>query len=560
MLAFLMDLRFALRTLRKGWWVTAIALISLAVAIGGNATVFSLVNGLMFRPLPYDSPERLVLFDEDERDQTSGQGAVSTSLATFADISERSRTTTAWGAFRPRPLSVRGTERADAVGGAVVSTGFFELLGVSPTHGRVFRPEEGVEGGPRVVILHHDYWVNSLGMEEEPVGTVLTLDGEPHEVIGVLPEGFDFIVPNVDLWLPLTTSPRSEPRDRRDVIALGRMSPTATMEQVRAEVALIGDQLEAEYSETQEGWILDVLNLRYDFPSQNSRTLLWLLQGSVLSVLLIACVNITNLLLARGQERKQEIALRTALGAGRGRIIRQLLTESSLLTLAGTGGGLVLGWYGIQILANRFAPIFATAYVPVLDLSVVGFTVAISVLAGLIFGVTPAIQAFRRGHTDALKEGGQRGSSGGSRKRMSRILVVCELVLSLLALGGGGMLVRSFRQLQNVEAGFDRSNLLTAQVTVPTGRYTTDEEALILLDGILEESRGVPGIRAAALVSALPMGFGTPEDTFRIESGNVDFGENAPSALILNASPEYRETIDLVLLEGRFFSQSDRIG
>jgi predicted permease len=410
-----------------------------------------------------------------------------------------------------------------------------------------------------VVLLDHDYWMSTMGPDVDPVGTVLTLDGEPHEVIGVLPEGFDFLFGTADLWLPLTDSPQSVPRDRRDILAVARMGPDVTMEQVTAEAAVIAEQLEAEYPDTQRGWTLDVRNLRHDFPSRQSRTLFWLLQGSLMAVLLIACVNITNLLLARGQERMREIALRTALGAGRWRIVRQLLSESLLLTLAGAAGGVALGWYGIRILANRFAGSLPGSYAPVLDTAVVGFTLGISVAGGVIFGLVPALQVFRASHFDALKEGGERGGGGRGRKRISRGLVVGEVVLSLVALGTGGMMVRSFLQLQNVESGFDRNSLLTAQLVVPRTKYPGPEETLLLLEGVLEEARGLPGVRAAAVVNALPMGFGAATDTFRVESGLADDGERAPSALVVRASPGYRETIDLSLLDGRFFTDGDRL-
>jgi putative ABC transport system permease protein len=336
------------------------------------------------------------------------------------------------------------------------------------------------------------------------------------------------------------------------------MAPSATMDQLLAEATQIGSQLEVEYPEIQRDRVFDVINLGYDVPSAQGRTLMALIQASVLSVLLIACVNITNLLLARGQERQREIALRTALGAGRGRIIRQLFTENSLIAVVGTAAGLGMGWYGIRILGSRFAPLFPASYVPVLDTNVLGFTIALSVLAGSLFGLAPAIQTFRKSQTNALKDGGGKSTAGGSRKRLSRVLVVGEIMLSLIALGGGGMLARSFRQLQNVEAGFDRSNLLTAQISIPASKYPGDEESLIFLNGIIEEAQNLSDVHSAALVSALPLGFTAPEDTFRIESGPVDIGENAPAALIVNSSPEYRETIDLMVLEGRFFTRTDR--
>lgn len=558
--SFAQDLRFALRSLRKGWWVTLVALLSLVVAIAGNATVFGLINGLLFRPLPYAHPERLVIFDEDERDEDRDRGNIATSRATLADISERSRTTTAWAALRPRTVSLRGTERGEARRATEVSPGFLDLLGVSPVRGRGFREEEGVEGGPRVVLLDHAYWSGTLGEDRDPLGMVLILDGEPHEVIGVLPEGFDFLFGTADFWLPLTGSPLSEPRDRRDILGVGRMSPDATMAQVQAEATAIAEQLASEHPDTQREWTLDVRNVRYDFPSRQSRILFWLLQGAVLAVLLIACVNITNLLLARGQERMREVALRTALGAGRWRIVRQLLSESLLLTGAGAVGGIALGWYGIRVLARQFAGALPATYTPNLDTTVVGFTLGIAVLAGLIFGLVPAFQVLRSRHFEALKDGGERGGGGRGRRRLSRVLVVGEVFLSLVALGTGGMMVRSFLQLQNVEAGFDRGGLLTARLVAPSAKFPEDEEARLFLEEILEEARGVPGVRGAALVSALPMGFGTPTDTFRVGSGGGEEGENAPSALVVKASPDYPETLGLGLLEGRFFTENDRLG
>jgi len=461
------DLRFAYRTLRKGWWVSALAVVSLAVAIGGNTAVFSLINALIFRPLPYAEPDRIVIFQEREHSTPPSLGNFLTSLPVYADLSERSQTTTDAAVFSPGTFRLQGAERVQTVGGARVTQGFFETLGVDARRGRVFLPEEGVEGGPRVVVLTHEYSERTGGAEEDPIGTVMILDGEPHEVVGVLPPGFDFLVANVDVWVPLTRSPRSAPRTRRNIITLARMTPTATMEQVRIEAKALGEQFAAEYPQVQSDWAVDAFNLRHDLPTGRSRTLMALLQATVLSVLLIACLNITNLLLARSQDRKQELAIRVALGAGQGRLVRQILTESSLLAVTGALGGIGLGWWGIRLISTELASRLPPTWSPVLDVRVLAFTLGISVLASLAFGLAPALGAGRAAPSEQLKEGGVRTTGPGRRQWMGKALVVGEIALCLLALGGGGLLMSGLRELQNPDAGFEQEGILTAQVTLP---------------------------------------------------------------------------------------------
>jgi len=316
MSTFLQDIRFAVRTLKRGWLVSTAAIVSLALAIGGNAAVFSMVDAFLFRPLPYLEPDCVVLFGEREKDQPENSGSLSTSLATYADLVERSRNMASWGAVRPRTLSVRGSERAEAISGVVATPGFFELLGVTAWRGRTFLPEEGVEGGRRVALLGHAYWIDNYGETVDPLGEVLTIDGEPHEIIGILPEGFEFLTSNQDIWIPLQESPQGSPRDRRNLFAIARMAEGSSTEQVRAEMRGVFERLEVEYPETLRNRTLDAYTLRHDVPTTQTRLLFALLQGTVFLVLMIACVNVTNLLLARGQDRSREIALRTVLEVG----------------------------------------------------------------------------------------------------------------------------------------------------------------------------------------------------------------------------------------------------
>jgi putative ABC transport system permease protein len=554
----LQDVRFGVRTLRKGWGITLVAIASLAVAIGGNTAVFGLIDNLLFQPLSVREPDRLVVMQERRKEAPANLSTLATSLANYADLAERSRTTTGWAAYRPTVLGMRGTDRSEPVTGAQVTTGFFDILGVHPARGRVFRPDEGVEGAPRVAMVTPEFWRRDHGDDVDPLGQVLTLDGEPYEVVGVVPANFTFLFINADVWVPLTESPTGSPRDRRDLVAVARLAPSATMEQVRAEMTGLAGQIEAEYPAVQKDWTLDVFNARTDIPGPRSKIFYGLLQGSVFFVLLIACANITNLLMARGQERRREIALRSALGAGRGRILRQLLTESGVLVAVGALLGLALGWYGLHVMANRFVDVLPPNYSPRLDGNVVLFTMGVSVLAGLLVGLVPAAQTFRGGHAEALKEGSGRSTGGRSRKLVTRGLVVVEIALSLLALGGGAMMVRSFLAMQHADPGFDGTSILTARLRVPDSRYPTDEQRLQLLDQVLDRSRGVEGARAVAVVNVLPRNVQAPTDSFHVEGRDLDPSVSAPRAFALQASPEYADVFGIDVLQGRFFEDGDR--
>jgi putative ABC transport system permease protein len=558
--ALVQDIRFAVRTLRKGWGITLVAVLSLAVAIGGNTAVFGLIKGLLFQPMSVEQPERLVVLQERRKEQPASLGTLSVSLATHADLGERSRSAAGWAAYRPTVLGLRGDDRSEPINAAQVTTGFFELLGAGLQRGRAFRAEEGAEGGARVAVVRPEFWERARGGEGDPVGRVLVLNGQPHEVVGVLPENFVFLFSGADIFVPLTDNPRESPRDRRDVLSIARLAPSTSMDQFRAEITALAGQLEREYPATQRDWTMDVFNARTDIPDSRTKTFYGLLQGSVFFVLLIACANITNLLLARGQERKREIALRTVLGAGRGRIARQLLTESGILVTVGALAGLGLGWYGIRALANHFAEVLPPGYSPTLDASVVLFTAGLSVLAGVIFGLVPTLQTYRQDQSEALKEGGGKASAGPSRKLLTRGLVVAEIALSLLALGGGGMLVRSFVELQGVDPGFDRSRLVTTRVRVPDSKYPDDEQRMLLLDRVLEQARGIEGAGAGALVSVLPQNVQTPTDTFRIPGRVVDAAASSPRAFSLRASSGYAEALGIDVLRGRFFEDGDRLG
>lgn len=557
---FIQDLRFAVRTLRRGWGVTLIALGSLAVAIGGNTAVFGMINALLFPPLPGTEPERIIMIQERPVEQPATLSTLTTSLATHADLAERSRTTTDWAAYRPTVRGLRADDRSEPVTAAEITSNFFEVIGSSMARGRAFLAEEGVPGARPVAIVTPEFWERARGGEGDPLGAVLTLNGEPVEVVGVLPPSFAFLFGAADVWVPLTDAPSESPRDRRDIFSLARLAPGVTMEQAQADVTRIAAALAAEYPEVQRDWTADAFNVRTDIPDGRSKIFYALLQGSVFFVLLIACANITNLLLARAQERQREIGLRTVLGAGRRRIVRQLLTESGLLVLLGSTAGLALGWVGIRAMARYFGTFLPANYTPQMDATVVGFTVGLSVLAGLIFGVAPAVQALRVDQAGVMKEGGRGSTRGRSRKVVTRGLVVAEIALSLVALGGGSVLVRAFLDLQASDGGFDESSIVTARLTVPRSKYPDADTRGVLMEQVIDEARSIEGVRAAALVNALPRGLSAPTDTFRIAGRERDAAAAAPRAVSLKASPDYLDVLGVALLQGRFFEPGDRAG
>ncbi len=557
---FMQDIRFAVRTLRRGWGVTLIALGSLAIAIGGNTAVFGMINALLFPPLPGTEPERLILIQERPVEQPPTLSTLTTSLAMHADLAERSRTTTQWAAYRQTVRGLRADDRSEPVTAAEITPSFFEVLGASMARGRAFLPEEGVPGARPVAIVTPEFWERARGGEGDPLGAVITLNGEPVEVVGVLPPSFSFLFGAPDVWVPLTDSPTESPRDRRDIFSVARLAPGATMEQAQADVSGIASALAAEYPDVQRDWTADAFNVRTDIPDGRSKIFYGLLQGSVFFVLLIACANITNLLLARAQERRREIGLRTALGAGRGRIARQLLTESGLLVLLGSTAGLGLGWIGIRAMASYFGTLLPPSYTPRMDATVVGFTVGLSVLAGLIFGLAPALQALRSNQAEAMRAGGRGSTRGRSRKIVTRGLVVAEIALSLVALGGGSVLVRAFLDMQASDGGFDDSSIVTARLTVPRSKYPDPDTRGVLMDELLAEARSTTGVRAAALINVLPRGLSAPTDTFRIPGQAREGAAVPPRAVSLKASPDYPDALGIAVLQGRFFEEGDRLG
>jgi putative ABC transport system permease protein len=549
------DVRYALRTLRKSPLVTALAALSLALAIAGNTVVFSFVNALLYRPLPYPEPDRIVLLGEREGEVRTLQG----SALNLLDWRERSGSFLALGAYRPTHRSLGSGDQPQVVPAAEVTPEFFQALGTRAARGRLIAPEDAVPGGnARVAVVAHAFRERRMEQYADPIGHGIVLNGETHTVIGVLPEDFEFLAPSIEIWLPMVLERSELSRDRRDVMGVARLRPGVEMDRVKAEMATLADQLAAEYPEANRGFTVDALNLRHEIPDSRGRTMIALLQGAVGFVLLIACANIANLLLARSQGRRREIAIRTILGAGRRRILRQLLTESVALATMGGALGLAMGAVGIRLIAASFAAVVPSYFHPVLDGRVLAFTATMALASGILFGIAPALESFRLDLANVVKEGG-RGTAGTSRRLVSRSLVVAEIAMSLMLLGGGSVLVRSFLELRHGDAGFVPEGVLTAPLTLPA-RIDSDAERAEMIRRIEEHVRALPGIAVASLASSLPMNVLTPSEGYALEDVPLPPGEALPRALWLTTSPDYLETLQVRLLRGRYFTSGDGPG
>jgi len=554
------EIRLATRALGKRRLVSAVAVLSLALGIAGNTLIFSLADAFVFRPLPYPDADRIYIVGERERSGPDlAIASLTSALSTWADYRERSRTLTEWAAFQPRYVGLRGEERSVPLQAGLVTPSFFRVLGARPALGRFFEEREGVEGGPKVVVLSREYWEQSPLAGSDPLGAVLSIEGEPHEVVGVAEVGFEFLVSGMQIWLPMQIDPLSAPRDQRNVVGLARAAPGIGKVAVQAEVRAIASDIEVEHPSTHRGWTMNAINLRTEFPDPQSRAHIAIVQTALLFVLLIACANVANLLLVQAHNRRQEIALRVALGAGRFRVAGRMFGESLIIA----GGGGLLGIAGsalaIRVVGLRLTTIMSHNFEPALSPRVAGFALLVTALCGIVFGMMPAAQVFREDHAQVLKSGS--GSTTGRGRGAGRFmmgLIAAEVALCLVSVGAGSTLVRSFRMMRSQDPGFDKSGLLTARVLVPRVGNDDSSEEIDLLERIEERASAISGVSGAALVSGLPLNLVPPSDTFRIAGVPVELGEATPRAASVRMSPGSLATFGVALLEGRFFQASDR--
>jgi putative ABC transport system permease protein len=533
---------------------TLVTVLALALGIGANTAIFSVVNTVLLRPLPYPNGDRIVFMGEWSEQVPE----MSVSYPNFMDWREQNQSFEQIAAFRNSNYVLTGVGEPERLDGRQVSAAFFPVLGVAPALGRNFSPEEDKPGANPVALISHGFWQRRLGGDPSVVNKPLLLNGESYTVIGVLPQTFAWQSP-VDVFVTVGLhSDRLMNRDSHPgMYVLGLLKPGVSVEQSRTEMKAIAARLAEQYPKTNAGNSVSLQSLQ-DQAVQDIRPALLILLAAVGFVLLIACANVANLLLARAASRSKEIAIRTALGAGRLRIIRQLLTESLLLSLLGGLIGLLFAMWGIDALLSAIPDDIPRLLVADIGLNtrVLAFTFGISILTGVLFGLAPALQASKSNLNESLKEGGRSGSAGGSHQHVRNSLVVAEVALSLLLLVGAGLLIQSFMRLQHTDLGFDPANVLTLRVPLPEARYKENAQVASFWDELQNRVRVLPGVESVGLTRGLPMNGGI-ESGITIEGQEVANIKDTTIAVNLFTSANYFSTMNIPLLSGRYFTEQD---
>ncbi|HEY6120030.1 MAG TPA: ABC transporter permease, partial [Pyrinomonadaceae bacterium] len=549
------DLRYATRGLVKRPGFTIVALIALALGIGANTAIFSLVNAVLLKPLPFAQPERLVWMWGNIR---NGGTRASVSPLDFLDYRNQNKTFEQFAATLsvPLPLNLTGSGEPERLTGAGVTGNYFQALGVTPLLGRTFVLENEKTGNDHVVVLSYGLWQKRFAGDAEIVNKTITLDGETCVVIGVMPKEFNFPQAS-ELWVPLNfdRSPEMKQRKAHFLRPIGRLKVGVTLAQAQADTDMVAHQLEQQYPDTDTGWNLRLVSLREQLVG-NTKPTLFLLFGAVGFVLLIACANVANLLLVRAASLQKEIALRTALGASRFRIARQMITESVLLALIGGALGVVLSLWGIDILVKLSeGSIPPTAHVRI-DLTVLSFTFLLSLLTGLLFGLVPALRTFKLSLGESLKEGGRAGE-GIRRNRTRSLLVVLESAVAIVLLIGAGLLIRSLIQLQNVNPGFDAHNVLTMRVDLPRQKYPTPDKAVNFFQQLESRIGGLPGVEAVGFITELPLS-GQPNDMPFTVEGRAQVSDDSTFDFdFRRVNDKYFRVMRIPFLRGRNFTETE---
>jgi len=551
----LRDMRYGIRSLLKRPGFTVVALIALALGIGANTAIFSLVNAVLLRPLPFAEPDRLVWMWGNIR---NGGNHASVSPLDFLDYRKQNTTFAEFAATFSVPLSLNltGSGEPERLTVAGVTGNYFQALGVKPLLGRTFLPENESTGHDQVAVLSYGLWQKRFGGDPAIVNKTLTLDGKTCEILGVMPKDFSF-PQGAELWFPMNfeISPGMKQRKAHFLRPIGRLKAGVTLAQAQADTDAVARRLEEQYPDTNRGWNLRLVSLREQLVG-NTRPTLFILLGAVGFVLLIACANVANLLLVRAAARQKEIALRTALGAGRFRIVRQMITESVLLALLGGALGSLLATWGLDLLvAVSAGSLPPTAQVRI-DATVLGFTLLISLLTGVLFGLAPALRTAKINLSESLKEGGRSGSEGASRNLTRSALVVFESAVAVVLLIGAGLLVRSLVQLQNTKPGFDAHNVLTMRVDLPQEKYRVDEKTAGFFQELESRVGSLPGVESVGLVSELPLS-GQPNDMPYTVEGRPILVDQGYDDDFRRVNTQYFRALRIPLLRGRNFTEQE---
>ena len=563
MRTLIQDLRYALRMLARHPGFTSVAVVSLALGIGANTAIFSIIDNLYLRPLPYPAANRLVAVTETRLDKPGSEEGVS--VPTFYDWKKQSRDFDELALFLGGwPFTVTGADRAEIIPGRAVTDGYFKMLGGKACEGRLFRPEEYEEGSERVAVFSYGAWERLFGSDPGIIGKTFTFDGQTHTVVGVMSPDFRPLgTAKTDVWMPVQLGDTN--RQKRYFSVIGRLKEGIDIQTAQAEMDVIAGRLAKEYPDLA-GFGANVQPLREWMYGSYVKERLFPLFGAVLFVLLIACANVANLMLVRATARDKEFAIRCAVGGGRARLVRQLLTESTLLAVLGAGLGLLLAYAGVQLMGGLNPDAIPQANNIALDLRVLGFTLLIALVTGLLFGLAPALVASKPNLNESLKETGRRVKARFGGQRIHSVLVVVEVALSLVLLIGAGLMIHNIWRLLHMDVGFNPKNLITMIIKLPQVPYTVGEmektmspQAKLVREQIRERLQALPGVKAVSVAHAPPLWGCGGNRPISVGSQPPPRGgdRDAPWVCFQPVSPNYFRTLQIPLLKGRDFTRRD---
>jgi putative ABC transport system permease protein len=554
------DLRYSLRVLLKSPGFAAVAIIVLALGIGANTAIFSVVNAVLLRPLPYKDPGKLVqVWHVPPPKSFPGMTQFAVSAANYLDWRDQNHVFEQLAIYSYANLNLSGRGQAESLTSGVVSSNFFSVLQVRPLLGRAFDPGEDQPGRANTVVLSHAFWREHFGSDPRIVGQIITLNQQSYTVAGVMPARFE-MPPSAQVWTPMALTDKEKAvRGEHHFGVIGRLKPDANLNQAQAEMNTISSRLEQQYPTDDKGWGAVVVPLREQLVGDVRPALLVLL-GAVAFVLLIACANVANLMLAKTLGRRKEIAIRSALGASRLRVLQQVLSESVLIALIGGILGLIIAHFGVQLISAFLANQLNQSPDISLNIWVLGFTLAVSILTGVLAGLAPALRLTKTDLNEALKQGLGRTDSDSGGTRTRSVLVVSEVALSLILLIGAGLMIRSLWLLRSIDPGLDPNHVLTMRVGVPSTRFPSPLQQSNFFNEALQRIRALPGVESAGVIDALPLNGGGSIQPIAIEGRPAQQMADQPEVGVRIISPAYFQAMRIPLLRGRNFNDSDAAG
>jgi predicted permease len=555
------DLCYGARMLLKQPGFTSVAVLTLALGIGANTAIFSVVNATLLRSLPYKNPDQIVMAWGTNPGGFGWRGKTGFSAPGFLDYQQQNQVFERMATFNGADFTLTDDDDPENIRGGLVTAEFFDVLAVQPILGRAFLPEDAQTGRNHVTMLTYNFWQRRFGSDPKLIGETIRLDATPYTIIGVLPKDFDFSIPDYfqsrDLWLPNVLPRDNAERGHKYLSVIARLKPGVTLRRAEQDMSAITERLTREYPGQMTGFGVKLTPLHEQIVG-DLRPVLLLLFGAVGFVLLIACANVANLQLARASTRQKEIAIRTALGASRVRLLQQLLTESLLLALIGGLLGLLLAAWGIRLLTGLGVAGIPQGTVVTVDSTVLAYSLVLSFITGILFGLAPAFQRTPKRLSESLKEGGRNSAASISGLRLRRLLTVSEVALSLILLIGAGLLIRSFVELLQVKPGFDTKNILTARIKLPKYSYPEATKQAVFYTQIMERIKALPGVTAVGATDELPPTMGTHSNTFSIEGrAPIDQSNQGLAVQERLVTPDYFRAMGIPLITGRLFSDTD---